>query len=347
MLKDGSTQYNPSWIDWVSNKISALPGTSWLYYLGLGVMLIALQTGAAWGEGAVAVGAFVPVYIFLASAIAFILAIIPYFDNRAVSALEAIKPLLKIEKILYQNLRYQFSSLPAFRSILASILTLMLVFITEFISGSPYQIEVLEGYPLSTITLRVVYLVCWWLFGTFIYHTIHHLRLINQIYTRHTKIDLFRMNPLYGFSNLAALTAGSLLMLPYGFLFIHPEMKLTDPVVLSIYLVISSIAIITFLLPQLGIHHLQRVEQNYLLDEIDQRYKSTMYQIHVLIDDGKYDEAVSLRSILGTLEEEKKVVKSFSTWPWQPETLRWLFTAMVLPLLMWLAQYFLGQWLSP
>jgi hypothetical protein len=346
MQKDGATQYNQSWIDWISDKVSSFPGTTWIYYFGLGVILIAIPTGVSWGEGAVDVGAFLPVHIFLAAAITFILAVIPYFDNRAISALETIKPLLKIENLQYQNLRYQFSNLPAIRSILASILTLTLVFITEFISGVPYQIEALEGFPLSTVALRVVYLVCWWLFGAFIYHTIHQLRLINHIYTRHTEIDLFRMNPLYGFSNLTALTAGSLLMLPYGFLFIHPEMKLTDPIVLSIYLVISSIATITFLLPQLGIHRLQRMEQNHLLDEINQRYKSTMQQIHTLIDGQKYDEASALRIILGTLEEEKTVVKSFSTWPWQPETLRWLFTALVLPLLIWLAQYFLGQLLD-
>ncbi|MEE8357347.1 MAG: hypothetical protein V3R33_08580 [Anaerolineales bacterium] len=46
------------------------------------------------------------------------------------------------------------------------------------------------------------------------------------------------------------------------------------------------------------------------------------------------------------LEKEIDAIKAISTWPWQPETLRWLFTALVLPLLMWLAQYFLGRMFS-
>jgi hypothetical protein len=346
MPKNESSQYNPSWIDHFSDWVTALPGTSWGYYCGLGFTMFVVLSGISWGEGAVPFGTVIPVHIFLASAIAFILGIIPYFDSRAQFALEAIRPSLRIENQKYQELNYQFSNLPAFRTILASILTIVFVFLTEFLSGEPYQIEVLEGYALSMIALRAAYLVCWWLFGAFIYHSIHHLRLINQIYTHHTNIDLFRMNPLYEFSNLTALNAGSLIMLPYGFMFIHSTMILTDPVVLSIYLTISAIALITFLLPQLGIHRLQRMEQQYLLDEINQRYKSTMRQIHSLIDDEKYDQASALRSVLGTLEEEKRVVKGFSTWPWQPETLRWLFTATILPLLMWLVQYFLGQWLD-
>jgi hypothetical protein len=41
-----------------------------------------------------------------------------------------------------------------------------------------------------------------------------------------------------------------------------------------------------------------------------------------------------LSTAFGMLEKEIDAIKAISTWPWQPETLRWLFTALVLPLLM-------------
>jgi hypothetical protein len=347
MSENNVVFYTPSYINRFVNWVDGLPGTSWVYFIVLGVLLLTMQTGATWLEGAIPVRVFLPVHIFLATATSFLIAIIPFFDQRARYALETIKPALTIDEDKYKEFIFQLTHLPAFTSILASILTLGLVFFTEFIGGGTYYIEALVGYPISMFLSRVVYLICWWFFGIFIYHTIHQLRLINQIYTQYTLIDLFRMHPLYGFSNLAALTAGSLLMLPYGFLFTNTTIILTDPIVLCIYLIISLIAIVTFLLPQLGILRLQNAEQKHILDEINQRYKDTMDEVLKHVDIKEFDKATNINNTLNALGDQRKTINQISTWPWQPETLRWLFTAMVLPLLMWIAQYFLGKLLGP
>ena len=345
--KNFSPLYNQSWIDRINNWIRRLPGDNWQYYFGIGIFLLLGQALILWIEGGEFIVGLHPVQVFLSVAIVFILAIIPYFNDRALSALETIKPALIVTEDQYKNFAYRLTNLPAWPTVLISILFLLYVFISETIGGGIYQVYALEDYPISMAISRGLYLICWWCFGTFCYHTIHQLRLINIIYTRYTQIDLFHMNPLYGFSNLTALKAGSLIMLPIGFLFLNPTtINMNDPIVLGFYLIVSLLAFLTFILPQLGIHRLQNEEQEHLLNEINQRYKSTMIQSHTLVDEEKYDEVVALRSVLGTLDEEKKAVKNFSTWPWQPETLRWLFTALVLPLLMWIAQYFLGQWLG-
>jgi hypothetical protein len=228
----------------------------------------------------------------------------------------------------------------------ASVLALIFLFLNEAFGVGAYYIEGFAGYRFSILITRGIYIVSWWFFGVFIYHTIHQLALINRIYTKHTQIDLFKMKPLYGFSNLAALTAGSLLLLPYGFLLINPVVQLTDPVILVIYLVISLIAMITFLLPQLGIHRLQREEKERLIGEINQRYKTSMTEMHKRVDEGKYDSVSEIIVTQNALTSERKIIRGISTWPWQPETLRWLFTAMVLPLILWIIQNFLGQWLG-
>jgi hypothetical protein len=348
MSENTNVFYTPSYINRLASWVGRLPGTSGVYYFGLGVILLTIQAAPAWHEGAVPVRIFLPIHIFLAAAISFIIAVIPFFDRQARSALQTIKPALNIDKDKYKELEYQLTNIPALKSILASFLILIFVYFSEFIGGGAYYLETLDGYPFSMHLSRGIYLICWWFFGVFIYHTIHQLSLINQIYTQYTLIDLFRMHPLYGFSNLAALTAGSLIMLPYGFLFINPNPTITlaNPVVLSIYLSISIIAIITFLLPQLGIHRLQNTEQEHLLDEINQRYKATMREFHKRVDSGEFDEANNLNNTLSALRDQRETIHKISTWPWQPETIRWLFTAMVLPLLMWIVQYFLGQWLT-
>jgi hypothetical protein len=347
MPKNNTSPYNPSWIDRLTNWIARLPGPGWGYYAGLGVILLFIQTSAPWFEGIIPVGTFLPIHIFLAAAIAFIAGIIPYFDDRARAALKMIKPALTIHDAEYQKLTYQLTHLPALKTILASILTLIFVFVTEWIGGGAYYIEDLVNYPLSAGISRGIYLVCWWFFGAFIYHTIHQLGLINRIYTQHTHIDLFQMRPLYGFSNLTALTASSLVLLPYGFLYINPEVELTNPVVLSNYLIISTIALATFLLPQLGIHRLQQDEKEHLVKEVNKRYKATMGELLKCVDGGEYESTADLIATMNALTNERKNINGISTWPWQPETFRWLFTAMVLPLLLWLAQYFLGRILTP
>jgi hypothetical protein len=346
MEKNKSGPYRPSWVDRFSSWIEGFPGNRSYYYIILGLVLLAVQTGFYWYEVPVSTVNFIPGHLFLSAVIPFILAIIPAFDKWALSALQKYLPISTLEKDEQEYIEYQLSTLPALKTILASLLLLVIFLLLELVGSGPYQIEALKGLPISSTVLRMVYIICWWCFGVLIYHTIRQLSLINQIYTRHTRINLFRIKPLYGFSDLAAFTAGSLILIPYGFLLINEEVKLTDPVVLGLYTGFTGIALITFLLPQLGIHRLQQNEKDRLLDEAYQRYDSLVADLHAVMDEKDYSDLSTLNTAIGMLEKEVSTIKGISTWPWQPETVRWLFTALVLPLLMWMLQFFLGKILS-
>lgn len=339
--------YKSSWIDHFSDWIRHLPGNPWGYYLGLAVSLLVCQVFVLGIEGGEITRDLHPMQIFLCVAIPYILASIPFFNDGALSALETTKPVLSVDQAHYQQLAFQLTHLPAIPTILASILALGSAFISEYITGSIYQIDSLTGYPLTSSIFRGLYIACWWCFGIFCYHTIHQLSIINNIYTHYTKIDLFKRKPLYGFSNLSALKAISLLILPYSFLYLNPIIDITGSAVLGIYLIISLIALCSFLLPQIGIHRLQNEEKDRLLDEANKRYESAVSQLHGYVDDENYDNVANLTTAIGSLEQEIKTLEKIPTWPWEPETFRWLITAMVLPLMVWIAQYFLSRWLSP
>ena len=167
MSENSDVIFTPSYINRFANWIEGLPGTSWAYYLGLGVILLFIQSGSTWLEGAIPVRVFLPVHIFLAAAISFLLAIIPFFDRRARSSLETIKPALTIDEEKYNELEFQLTNLPALKSILASFLILAFVFITESFGGGAYYMEALLGYPISMSVSRAIYLICWWFFGRF------------------------------------------------------------------------------------------------------------------------------------------------------------------------------------
>jgi hypothetical protein len=338
-----NNEYRRSWINHLSTWIDHLPGTSNYYYLGLSILLLAVQSLVAWIEGALEWGKFLPQQFFLSAAIVFILAVIPFYDQQALKAFLRFLPISTSDEDTNNTLRRKLSTLRTWPTFFASLIVVVIVYLLEVIGTGPYRLEEFSSFPISTIILWVVYYLCWWCYGAFLYHTIHQLSVINQIYTKYTRVNIFRMKPLYGFSDLSALTAGSLIVLPYGFVLANPGMTLTDPIVLGIYVVLTLIALITFILPQLGIHRLQQDEKDRLLDEAYMRYQDVMADLHNTLEEKDYDSLSKLNTASGMIEKEIETIKGISTWPWQPETVRWLFTALVLPVLMWLGQYFLGK----
>ncbi len=334
--------YTPGWLDRLTDWVDRLPGSNYLYYLGLGVVLFSVQVIVLWAEGA-SPGETLPMQGFLAGVIAFILGLCHYLDRRASTALETLRPALDTGEKEYAELHYRLTTLPARSTLLVPLLASVTPLLTEAISGSPYRLPALAPFPISANLFRLTYLVCWGVFGTLAYHTVHQLRLINRIYTKHTRVNLFRMTPLYAFASLTAFTAGSLTVIPYAFMAVNRINFVNDPVALGTVLVIQVLAVVTFVWPQLGIHRLQGAELARLLDNVNRRYEMIVDELHRRVDAGELQEIGNLNTAMSSLELERKTLTRISTWPWQPETVRWLITALVLPLGLWLLQYFLQR----
>jgi hypothetical protein len=344
MTETAPRAYTPSWVDRFTAWVARLPGPSWSYYLGLALVLFLLQTAVLWAEGAFPTDSTVHrVHGFLAGAIGLFLALFHYLDRKAGASLAALRPAMKATEQEYHELHFQLTTLPAGSTLLAGLAALAISSLIETF-GEHFHLEALNTFPVSGHVLRIVYLICWWVFGAFTYHAIHQLRLINRIYTQDTQINLFRMNPLYGLSNLAALTAGSLTMIPYGFLWANPsEDLLKDPIVLSFYLVITSLAVVTFIWPQLGIHRLQVAEKERLLYEATQRFEATITQLHQQVDSENLEGMMNLNMAMASLEMERNALGKIPTWPWEPEVVRLLITALALPLGLWVVQFILQR----
>ncbi len=338
--------YSPSWVDHFTAWVDRLPGPSWLYYVGLGLVLLLVQIILLWIEGAYPVGTFFPAQAYTAGAVAYVLALLPYLDNRADSALTTLRPALKVSEEEYSQLRYQLTTLPARPTVLASLVAVTFIVLTEQLWGSPTGYEALASSPVSATLSYSVYLISWWPFSAFVYHTVHHLRLINRIYCRHTCIDLFRMRPLYAFSNLTAVTAASLAFLTYGWQAINPGM-LFDPTAFGIALLIAVLAASTFVWPLLGIHRLLVEEKERLLDNSSLRLEAALVELDQRMDSGDLEGMEDLNMAIASLEIEQNVLSRIPTWPWQPETVRLLLAALLFPLGLWITQIVLQGILGP
>jgi hypothetical protein len=147
------------------------------------------------------------------------------------------------------------------------------------------------------------------------------------------------MKPFYAFSNLSAFTAGSLTVLPYGFLMVNPGDWATETVSILMILAITMLAIMTFFWPQLGMHRLQEAEQERMMDQAYLRLEATISELHKHLDNQDYEEMEGLNFAINSLEIELNALKGIRTWPWEPETLQILITALALPLGLWFLQF--------
>lgn len=345
-IQEIAPPYSPSWVDRLSSWVERRSWPNWAFYLAIGIGLLLVQALVLWVEGAFPAGIIDAAQVYLAAAVAFMLALVLFLDSRAGLALKAMRPVLTVNDDEYPRLFYELTTLPSRATLLASLATLTFVFITEA-AGEPYKLEALESFPASAIILRQVYLLSWCVFGAFLYHTIHQLRVINTIYTRYTQVDLLRVKSLYAFSKIAALTAGSVTVLGYGWLLANPWIDRKDPIVFFTMVILTLIAIVTFLWPQLGIHNLQVTEKERLLEEANMRLESLVSQLHQQVDDRDLEGVMNLNMAMASLQIELNTLRITPTWPWEPEVIRILITALALPLGLWLIQIILERFINP
>jgi hypothetical protein len=338
-------EYPPSWVDRFTGWVDRRPGPNWTYYAGLGLALLLVQIIIVWLEGVRPMGIFLPHYGFLAAMISYFMALFPYLDNRADSALTTLRPTLKASEEEYSQLRYQLTTLPARPTLLASLAGVIAINLITALFGAPTSFVALAAIsPMSAALLYFTYMVAWWVFGALLYHTVRTMRLINRIYTTHVRINLFGMSPLYAFSSVTALTAVSLTFSTYAWLAIN---LLFDPMSIGIAVVITVLGLATFAWPLLGIHRLLVKEKERLLEEGSRRLEATIADLHQRVDSGELEGMMDLNMTIAGLEMEQNALNRIPTWPWQPETVRLLVTALLLPLGLWVVQIVLQAIMGP
>jgi hypothetical protein len=180
-----------------------------------------------------------------------------------------------------------------------------------------------------------------------LYHTIHQMRIVSFIYTTHTHVDLFRLKPLYALSTLTARTTIGMAILAYSWYYVLDILS-PSPSIVSILEPAFFIPFLagTFLLPPLGIHKLLQEEKGRLQGENALHFKAACAELHHRSEAGDYGQMDGVGKAIDVLMKEQSVLDKIPTWPWQSETLRWVGTTLMLPIILVLAthelQHFLG-----
>jgi hypothetical protein len=342
--------YHISWLDSFYCQLKRLPVPGWLVYLGIGLLFVLIETVVLWSEGTGPLGALSPLHLVFAATPAYLLALIRYLDETAVDALAKMRGFLTISPAEYDRLEFEITSLPRepMRLITLACAGGSLIEIALF--SRAYPQFAFSGGPLSSLYNGVALLLTEVLVGGLLFHTIHQFRIVERVLRNLGPIDLFHLGPLYAFSRLTGLTAVGLVLLIYpGIVFYgYPGIGSTPTQPsewfgISTILSTTALAGFAFAAPLLGLHRRLTHEKSRHLQETASRLRSTFEELNRRVDAGEPREMADLHSTLSSLVMEEAELKQVPTWPWAAETGRWVATAILLPLAIWLAQFVLQR----
>lgn len=355
--------YSPSWYDRLARLIDRLPGPSWLAYLFCGVTGMVVLVGVQMLAGAYHPGKYFVLHLFLGSQFAYLLGLMGLLDRSAAAALETFRPVLDLPRrskegpadkgSSLEELRYRLTTLPPWPTLWASLVGVLLGVVIPLLVFRPpgtttYSLTAAFAWGnISTSPGAMAVFLVQLAFnqavaGAMIYHSVHQLQEISRIYRTFTRLNLYRLQPLYAFSVPAAITSGGLILYNYTWFAAGPEF-LTQPISIVLGIFFAAASAVIFAWPLLGIHRRLVAEKRKALAESARRFEAAVTELHQRVDKKALTKMDDLNKALMSLEVERTALQRIPTWPWEAGTLRGVAATLVLPLVIWLIQYILQR----
>jgi hypothetical protein len=126
---------------------------------------------------------------------------------------------------------------------------------------------------------------------------------------------------------------------------INPEL-LADPFSLGMTVSFTILAVAVFVWPLVGAHRLMETEKERMLHAIDLQFGAVFAMFNQRFRDNDNDDYSAIGRLSGTissLEIQYRKIKAIPTWPWRPETVRSVTTAIALPLVLMILQFLVEQ----
>lgn len=333
--------YPPSGFDRFTQRIDRLPGPSWAWYLAFAGLIFLLETLIQWASGEYPVGTIRWLHLVLAGSVVYFPGFTHYLDRTAGAALDNMRPVLKASAVEYADLRYRLTTLPP-RAVRLSVVLGVVNGVTVLTTAQTVNLVQVSVSPISWGFNVVLGTLTGFSSFLFIYHLFRQLALVSDIYTRRTHVHLFRLGPLYALSGLTARTAIGVVALSYLWIVVAPDL-LRIPVSVGVALIGSALAAATFALPLLGVHRLLVEEKERWISKASRRYEDLVVRLHRALDGRGSRQVANCREGLAALEIELARLEKVPTWPWQPQTVRGVIAALLLPVAVWVVQLVLGR----
>jgi hypothetical protein len=328
-----------SWLDALLRTIDRVPFGPWLFYPTFAAVVLALLHVQVWLTGTVSIGGFDPNQITHGFYIVYPLALLDYLHRAAARAWREFRPAADVSDAVAERLGDELSHVPARAGFAVAIASAAVVGLSA--SSPASGIAGLSGIPLA------IGIVAVWVAVTtvllLVYDIIRMLRFVRRVLARHSRVNLFKPEPLYAFSRLTLRAAIGLIAIATFQLLVVPAEINAAPETIAWLGMILVAAAAAFVLPLSGIHDRIVAEKRLLEAAAGDRIEATIRRRHrsVDADDASADDHLGKR--LAALVQERDFLARLPTWPWEATTARAFASAILLPILIWLLTRLLGR----
>lgn len=325
--------YPPSWVDRVTDWVRHLPVPAWSFYSVLALALVLADAAVNWSNGSYLTSSSLPFHLMSFLTPAINMAMIHYFDDWAGTALATFRPALAVDEVEYKDLHYRLTTLPRLQTLVASFIGLaygsIYVFFLYNSRIDPLRVFTLPVASVLDVTMALLNYI---FYSILIYHTFHQLRMVSWIYTECKQVDLFQLSPLHALSTFTARVSITIGALTYAWIYVFS----TSGDILGILTPIVAVPLLfaTFIVPLLGIHNILREEKTLLQSENALHLKAAIRELHLRREAGEYGQMDGVGKAIDALVKEQTLLKEIPTWPWQPDTARWVATALLTPIIL-------------
>jgi hypothetical protein len=339
-----SLPYAPSWANRVTAFVDRLGPPFWFVYFVLWLTLFTVLAVLRWRDGVYPAGTLSISDVVLTGTGIFFVALVHYLDRWASKKLMDYRWAIKASDQEGAALLYQLTVLPAWPTALASLIALVFSILTYLFLPGSYQFLNLNLSTPSGALQLANFFFSWCAFGMLSYHAFRQLKMGSTISTSYLRINLFQLNPLYAFAGLALRTAAGWLIVASAWAITTPNL-LEHTAILVTVVFMQIVAVVTFITPLLGAHTLLEQEKARLQRDIGERMESVIDELSQSLGTPDSDELRELNTVLSSLLMAEQRLEKTPTWPWRPGTIRWLATAILLPIALWLFQTLMQRFL--
>lgn len=334
---------NPHWSDRLITRIDTTTVTRWIFYPALFVSLGLLLNVSSWVLGDGEAGIF-DTFFFLPG---FWLTV--YLLTNHMLVVAGRNALIRYSELIPNSEQeldlhlFQISHVPRTAGHIWFVGGGVLGAATLLYAGN--NIELAREYPLAYLLIFSILGSAFFMLA--IFRIIHQMGIVVSIFDSIDSVNLYDLSSVY---SLALFPVRIVLILLFTFwvnpVFILFPDWLKDPVIQSLWIVLSLVASLIVIAPLRGIRSRLKREKETLIKENGRLLRSVREDLSRSINSGDHDQIAHLEKEISALFAFRSSLEKIPTMPWKPETVRWLVTALLLPLSLWVIQFFLQRYLG-
>lgn len=345
MRGDAVRPYAPSWLDRLYDWLVALPGPTWLAYVGLGVVSVVVANSALWLSGLSPFGKLDPAQIGWGAATIVLLAASHRLKLVAGATFDDFRPALGSGVAEPELARYDLTVMPARPILWISVVSVFIV-TPLYYAADPVASQVVGLTPVGLIPRILSEGGTTTILLAITYQAIRQMRTVGRLHEAADQIDPFRPAPLYAFSRLTAQIGLVLIGFNSLGIVLNPAV-LEDTAGFGFYvswiIVFTLFALAVFLVPLGGMHRRLAGEKDRVLDAADRRMRDLIGELNDVIDARATASVEALDRMISALGHEREIIAKLPTWPWSTGTIRGFGSALLLPIVLFLIQRYLGS----